>query len=143
MNNFGPALALDTLTGNETSVFKSIAEQYPWLAIDYEQPRIIETVTLVVPSQLLVGGSTRKKRAINEAGLVEIRAGNEHITTFGQPLYDRNTLCATIQSEEMSGNGEITVKCNTTLMGRYLTVQLMGYGSLVLDEVTTTPEPGL
>ena len=71
---------------------------------------------------------------------MEIRVGHERITTFSQPLWDRNQLCAQIDKLE-SDTGKFTVSCNSSLIGRYLTIQLMEYGSLSFYNVTTLPIP--
>ena len=44
---YEPKYALDGLIGN--TGFKTIQERYPWFAIDFEQPRIIESVNITVP----------------------------------------------------------------------------------------------
>ena len=49
-------------------------------------------------------------------------------------------LEAADQSEATSS--QFIIECSEPLMGRYLSIQLMQYGSLQLDEVKVLPEPG-
>ena len=43
--------------GNEQAdVFKTVKEKYPWLAIDFEEPRIIESVSIQFGSHQLIQG---------------------------------------------------------------------------------------
>ena len=68
------------------------------------------------------------------------------LTSFGQPLIDRNAICGTL-TDESTPTAEATpsqfiIECSQSLMGRYLSIQLMQYGSLQLDEVKVLPEPG-
>ena len=69
------------------------------------------------------------------------------LSTFGQPLIDRNAICGTLTDESTADQSEATssqfiIECSEPLMGRYLSIQLMQYGSLQLDEVKVLPEPG-
>ena len=69
------------------------------------------------------------------------------LSTFGQPLIDRNAICGTLTDESTVDQSEATssqfiIECSEPLMGRYLSIQLMQYGSLQLDEVKVLPEPG-
>ena len=75
---------------------------------------------------------------------LEIRVGDELINNrFGQPLSDRNDLCGNIQSLS-SSLLTFTLECQKTLIGRYLSIQVMSYGQLHLDEVKIEePEPGM
>ena len=75
---------------------------------------------------------------------MEIRVGDELINNrFAQPLSDRNDLCGNIQSLS-SSLLTFTLECQKTLIGRYLSIQVMSYGQLHLDEVKIEePEPGI
>ena len=74
-------------------------------------------------------------------GKLEIRVGFEILSTFGQPLIDRNTICAQVTADTQET--EFIINCTEALMGKYLSIQLMNYGSLHLDEVKVLPEPGI
>lgn len=102
--------------------FKSLDEEFPWIAIDFQEPRIVESVNLTFNGLL---------------SNVEIRVGYERITSFGRPLNDRNRLCGVI----VNSTDDIQVKCNETLNGRFLTLQKMGYGALELSRVLPLPLP--
>ena len=47
---YEPKYAFDGLIGK--TGFKTIHERYPWFAIDFEQPRIIESVNITVPESV-------------------------------------------------------------------------------------------
>ena len=42
-----PKYVLDGMIGN--TGFKTVHERYPWFSIDFEHPRIIESVNITVP----------------------------------------------------------------------------------------------
>lgn len=70
------------------------------------------------------------------------------LSTFGQPLIDRNAICGSLTDESTAADqseatsSQFIIECSEPLMGRYLSIQLMQYGSLQLDEVKVLPEPG-
>ena len=153
---YEPKYAIDGKTGNGKEIFKSIHEHYPWFAIDFEQPRTVDKIMIKV-----VEGEKVNKHflAVNFTFFVkirlklffllqdledlEIRVGDELINNrFAQPLSDRNNLCGNIQSLS-SSLLTFTLECQKTLIGRYLSIQVMSYGQLHLDEVKIEePEPG-
>ena len=72
---------------------------------------------------------------------IEIRIGHEKITTFGQPLNDRNKQCSYVTNLN-SAEGNFTINCTEPLEGRYLTVQHMeSIGYLEFLSVTPMPKP--
>ena len=74
---------------------------------------------------------------------MEIRIGNEHISSFAKeakPLSDRNELCGKI---EFLSSSTFTIECQKSLVGRYLSIQLLSYGQIHLDEVKVEPESGV
>ena len=77
---------------------------------------------------------------IDNKSTFEIRVGNEKIDSFAQVLSDRNKLCQTMES--MPNSLTFNVQCQSEIVGQYLTIQLMSYGQLRLDEVKVYPEPG-
>ena len=73
-------------------------------------------------------------------GKLQVRVGFEILSTFGRPLTNVNTVCGDLDME--SSSTQFIIKCTEALMGRYLSIQLMQYGFLHLDEVKILPEPG-
>ena len=72
---------------------------------------------------------------------IEIRIGHERITTFGQPLNDRNRQCSYVITLKSTG-GNFTINCTEPLEGRYLTLQHMeSIGSLEYLSITPLPKP--
>lgn len=54
-----PSYSIDGEIGDEEKSFKSINEPYPWISIDFGEPRMVDSVTLVVfPSYVLPGYHT-------------------------------------------------------------------------------------
>ena len=68
--------------------------------------------------------------------IFEVRLGYEKVTLFGQRL-KLNKLCATYKVQR-EPEQLVTLDCQGR--GKYLTVQLMSYGSLDINEIWTYPK---
>lgn len=109
----------------ESGVFKSVEERFPWIVVDFEEARTIEAVLL----------KTKDQKTLSN---VQIRVGHEKIAVFSQPLSDRNALCSNFDTL-VSENKSFQIECNETLKGRFLSIQLMSFGSLEFEKVIAFP----
>ena len=127
---FGPQFANDGLTSAyDHNIFTSSREDYPW--IQWELPRRIR-----------ITGVSIYIRYNYYFGIGEVRAGLDPVnSTMRGDNITSNDLCGTLQDAKRT-RYMYSVKCNSTILARYITVQISQTSStLVINELKYTTQP--
>ena len=127
---FGPQFANDGLTSAyDHNIFTSSREDYPW--IQWELPRRIR-----------ITGVSIYIRYNWFLGIGEVRAGLDPInSTMRGNNITSNDVCGTLQDAKRT-RYLYSVKCNSTILARYITVQMTQTSStLVINELQYTTQP--
>ena len=127
---FGPQFANDGLTSAyDHNIFTSSREDYPW--IQWELPRRIR-----------ITGVSIYIRYNWFFGIGEVRAGLDPVnSTLKGNNITSNDLCGTLQDAKRT-RYMYSVKCNSTILARYITVQMTQESSiLVINELQYTTQP--
>ena len=71
--------------------------------------------------------------------MIEVRLGYEQVpANFSGEQLEINTLCGDFTAEGIDGN-EHLIQCSETIQGQYLTIQLLGQGTLKVLELQLNP----
>ena len=129
---WGPSFAIDgKISNSHTKLFHSRDRLFPWLEVGLPSPTNITNVTIV----------NRASCCGNRLKSVEVRAGMEKIPdgSKGQKL-EINTICG-----HFAGPGEngatYVITCNTPILAKYITIQLLSENYLQINEMTINEGP--
>ena len=123
---FGPGFAFDGNRQIDDHYFKSEDEEFPWLEIELKNNSILSHLDVF---HVMDYNDT----------MIEVRLGYEQVpTNFSGEQLEINTLCGDFTAEGIDGN-EHLIQCSETIQGQYLTMQLLGQGTLKVLELELNP----
>ena len=123
---FGPGFSFDGNHHIDAFYFKSEDEQFPWLEIELKNNSILSHLDVF---HVMDYNDT----------MIEIRLGYEQVpANFSGELLQINSLCGDFAAESIDGN-EHLIHCTGTMQGQFLTLQLLGEGTLKVLEIQLNP----
>ena len=102
-------------------------ESYPWLQVDLTSPQNVGSITIQTRNCTNCGAQLRD---------LEVRAGNESNSAKTGKITG-NDICGYFAGPSENGRpSKYTITCVQSISARYVTIQMLGSGSLSFNEIT-------
>ena len=116
---------IENLIDNDEDTFylsSKIPTPYPWVQIELADRKEVEHIKI----------SNRKDCCGWRLAKIEVRVGDNEVSTFGRSAISQNELCTRYNGPAQDGE-IVWVSCQRPISGKYITIQALGWSSVYMN----------